>query len=498
MPSRTQSYTIPDEYSNVDELAAPAPVENPTERQLYRHSTLEKRLDRGSNKDDKAHKKKHDDVDGSWLDLSTSHERLHANLTEVSVPAPVEDEEKPPIFQEPDVLESPVPSDTSHTSNAQISRRERASRFATELYTVSYLILFSILGTLARLGLQALTVYPGAPVINGSLWANFGGSLIMGFLAEDRKVFREEWGRKPTSDIESPSSKSEDLAALGKAHATVKRTIPLYIGLATGFCGSFTSFSSFMRDAFLALSNDLPTPLYHPSPTNQATTTTVRRNGGYSFMAVLAIIIITPSLCLVSLQFGAHLALVADPFLPSLHFTFQRKVVDRALVAIAWLIWLGAIFITIFPPDRPVGPASKGTWARETWRSQALFALVLAPLGCLLRFYASLHLNGRISSFPLGTFTVNIFGALVLGMCYDLQHSNIGGRVGCQVLQGVMDGFCGCLTTVSTWVAELKGLRRRHAYIYGGVSVAVALAGLVVVMGSLRWTKGFRAPVCLT
>ncbi len=26
------------------------------------------------------------------------------------------------------------------------------------------------------------------------LWANFGGSLFMGFLSEDRMLFKEEWG----------------------------------------------------------------------------------------------------------------------------------------------------------------------------------------------------------------------------------------------------------------------------------------------------------------
>ena len=73
-----------------------------------------------------------------------------------------------------------------------------------------------------------------------------------------------------------------------------------------------------------------------------------------------------------------------------------------------------------------------------------------------------------------------------------------GGRVGCQVLQGMMDGFCGCATTVSTWVAELRGLRRGHAYRYGGVSVGVGLGLLVVIMGSERWTVGFGSTACRT
>lgn len=94
----------------------------------------------------------------------------------------------------------------------------------------------------------------------------------------------------------------------------------------------------------------------------------------------------------------------------------------------------------------------------------------------------------------------NVFGTVVLGMCFDLQHAgaSVAGIAGCQVLQGVQDGFCGCLTTVSTWVAELKGLRRRHAYIYGFTSVSVGFCCLVVVIGGLRWTVGLQSPVCIT
>ncbi|KAK0868833.1 hypothetical protein LTR87_014003 [Friedmanniomyces endolithicus] len=83
------------------------------------------------------------------------------------------------------------------------------------------------------------------------------------------------------------------------------------------------------------------------------------------------------------------------------------------IVFLAWASWLGAVLLAIWPPDRPSGPSSHGSWANETWRGQALFALVFAPLGCLLRFYASLKLNGLVPSFPLGTFAVNMLGTAV-------------------------------------------------------------------------------------
>ena len=457
--------------------------------------------------------------------------QAHSNVPEVRAPSPVRSPDIETLGQSAieegggDGNQDPArpTRSTNEPSSIETSNRPRtddeikvgssrplqkASESATQFYTISNLIFFAILGTLARLGLQALTFYPGAPVVFSEVWANFGGSLFMGFLSEDRMLFKEEWGT-PTyhqqleearlqarNQEESPGSSSPkgaiDLAAAKKTHSATKKTIPLYIGLATGFCGSFTSFSSFMRDVFLALSNDLRTPLDYPGDysSENAAASTIPRNGGYSFMALLAVIIITVALSMSGLYFGAHLAIFLEPYTPSLPYSFTRKVLDRAIVVLAWGSWLGAIFLSIWPPDRfRDGP--------DVWRGRAVFALVFAPLGCLGRFYVSLHLNRLIPSFPLGTFVVNIFGTAVLGMCWDLQHVPMGGVVGCQVLQGIQDGFCGCLTTVSTWVSELGSLKRGHAYRYGVVSVMMGLCFLVVIMGSLRWTQGFAQILCI-
>ncbi|KAL6239727.1 hypothetical protein BDW75DRAFT_198131 [Aspergillus navahoensis] len=360
-----------------------------------------------------------------------------------------------------------------------LPEREPLSPHATTLYTLSYLIFFSIFGTLARLGLQALTFYPGAPVVTGVLWANVGGSLLMGFFLEDKNVFREEWGT-PNKD---PSSNSTSKAEESRRHTSVKKTIPLYIGVTTGFCGSFTSFSSFIRDTFLALSNDLlPADLSNASPTP--------RNGGYSFLALIAVVLTTVSLSLSALIAGSHLALALNhlPIPHTLPFRLTRHIIDPLFTILGLGSWLGTILLAIFPP---IG--------HKAWRGDALFAIVFAPLGALLRFYISSWLNARIPSFPLGTFAVNIVGTIILAMCYDLQHVEVGASalVSCQVLQGVMDGFCGCATTVSTWVAELNGLKKRiEAYVYGVVSVGVALGFFVVITGSLKWTVGFVEPVC--
>ncbi|KAK8232063.1 putative chromosome condensation protein [Phyllosticta capitalensis] len=382
------------------------------------------------------------------------------------------------------------------------------SALATHLYTISYLVFFSILGTLARLGLQWLTFYPGAPVVFSELWANVGGTFVMGFLAEDRQLFREEWGNGaplPRNAKDEPGASAE----LAAQHSKVKKTIPLYIGLATGFCGSFTSFSSFVRDVFLALSNDMPAPFNHPYPTGSprpSYSQTLHRNGGYSFLAIIAVIIITLALCTSAYTVGGHLAIFTHPFTPTLPFRVSRRIIDPLFVPLSFLCWLAAIIMAAVPPDRPGGPAAtSSSWASDSWRGQALFACVFAPLGALLRWWLSARLNPCVPSFPLGTFAVNVFGTAVLGMAFDLQHVRIGGgalvgggRVGCQVLEGVMDGFCGCLTTVSTWVAEIRGLRTKQAYTYAGASVLTGLGVLIVIMGSVKWSTGFESASCAT
>ncbi|CZR57344.1 related to chromosome condensation protein (CrcB) [Phialocephala subalpina] len=534
-PSRDAGYDATDNYANLNEIAASSPVQNDDGQHLHRVRTLEERRSHHSGETSREARRqslartishssrrprnsRRSSQGGTSYDIPDNY----VNLDELATPSPVENPNEEPVYLHKS-LEEAKKQEQQYERNQIRQRREElavgqkpkeekdeekvvhhVSRFATQLYTISYLILFSFFGTLARLGLQAITFYPGAPVVFSELWANVGGSLVMGFLSEDRMLFKEEWGtpeydqqlqkaKEQSQDEESGSSTDQaiDLAAAKKAHAATKKTIPLYIGLATGFCGCFTSFSSFIRDAYLAMSNALPTPLNHPADYGvfESSTSTVSRNGGYSFMALLAVIVTTVSLSISALHIGAHLAIFSEPWTPTMPFSFCRKFLDRLAVVLAWGCWLGAIFLAIWPPDRHDNPP-------EIWRGRAVFALVFAPLGCLGRFYASIYLNSKISSFPLGTFVVNIFGTAIIGMSYDLQHVPLGGAIGCQVLQGIEDGFCGCLTTISTWVSELSSLRRRNAYRYGAASVVIAFCFLVVIMGSLQWTKGFSALQC--
>ncbi|KAK4989134.1 hypothetical protein LTR50_003470 [Elasticomyces elasticus] len=516
--SITSRYSGPNDY-DLEEIATPAAAQNLGDNFTYRPDVLGEKHG-GSDQQQRAFKNRvakdqpsRRNVGRQRSRASEVEEEEEMNLDEIAVPAPIQnrndalshvhshslEESRMPqwIASSEDLVEAPPFAYTkfqAEKGNPPASQKG-ASKFATQLFTVSYLILFSILGTLSRLGIQWLTFYPGTPLATPVLWANFAGSLIMGFLAEDRQLFQEEWGGvskvEDRGERERPRDIHRDWSHGRKAHGTVKKTIPLYIGLATGFCGSLTSFSTFQRDVFLALSNRLPIPYSYPhtATSGAIATTPLPRNGGYSFLAVIAVLIYTTSLSLSALKIGAHVALALDPWTPTLSFNFTRRVLDRLVVFLAWGCWLGALFLCIWPPDRPGGPSSRGSsWANETWRGTALFAILFAPLGCLLRFYVSLKLNGIVASFPLGTFAVNMFGCAVEAMLYDLQHVPLstasgisgGGVVGCQILQGLMDGFCGCLTTFGRWAGPVL----YHLW-ECGMDCWVGLAGLYYRTGSL-------------
>ena len=112
-----------------------------------------------------------------------------------------------------------------------------------------------------------------------------------------------------------------------------------------------------------------------------------------------------------------------------------------------------------------------------------LFALCWAPFGALLRWRLG-KLNSLAPSFPLGTFAANFVGCGLAAMASVLELSIPGSSVPCRVLSGFSLGFCGALSTVSTFVCELKHLTRAQAYLYGLSTVVLSQALALLIIGT--------------
>ncbi|PWW79646.1 hypothetical protein C7212DRAFT_170936 [Tuber magnatum] len=284
-----------------------------------------------------------------------------------------------------------------------------------------YLIIFSILGTLSRIGLVSITTYEATP-LPPLFWPQFAGCLLMGFFLEDKTLF-------PVS---------------------TKTTEPLYLGLTTGYCGSVTTFSSFILGAFEQLAN---TALVHP-----------RRRTRDDVAALLAYVIGTIAISLGGLQVGAHLAAFSKGLLRKLRCRWA----DMLAVPIGLGVWVASVIMAVFI---------------RKWRGDVLFACIFSPPGAIVRYWVSRLGNPMCKAFPVGTFMVNMLGTAALAGLLAGRYVHSGGNT-CDVLRGLGEGFCGCLTTVSTFVVEVQGLRTGHGYTYAGASIVVGLCLTVLILGS--------------
>jgi CrcB protein len=102
-----------------------------------------------------------------------------------------------------------------------------------------------------------------------------------------------------------------------------------------------------------------------------------------------------------------------------------------------------------------------------------LLIVLGAMVGAPLRYLADRYLQARHDSvFPWGTLGVNVGGSFILGA---LMAGDVSNPV--RVLLGV--GFCGALTTYSTFGYETVRLVEDRAYFYAAANVTASIvAGL--------------------
>ncbi|WP_253610935.1 fluoride efflux transporter CrcB [Bifidobacterium pseudolongum] len=97
--------------------------------------------------------------------------------------------------------------------------------------------------------------------------------------------------------------------------------------------------------------------------------------------------------------------------------------------------------------------------------------------GGVVRAWTSSKLNRTDWRIPYGTLIVNLAGSFILGMMVGLM---MHGVVSPNVKALVVTGFCGGLTTFSTFISEVVALfddgRGMHAWAYWIGSVILGLA----------------------
>jgi len=188
--------------------------------------------------------------------------------------------------------------------------------------------------------------------------------------------------------------------------------------------------------------------------------------GSVKFIDGLTKIIFTLTISIGSLLFGKRLACA----LPEREYKSIDSTRYRYLFSLLSLLSYAATLVTYFL--LPHG-----------YREKATSALLFAFPGALSRYALSTLLNTRNPRFPFGTFTANMFGTALLAAFHVLTPFSP------DIMQGLSDGYCGCLTTISTFAAELVALEReRWKWRYGMYSLGIGQILVVLIVGVPIWT----------
>lgn len=339
------------------------------------------------------------------------------------------------------------------------------------LFLLSF-VTASILGSYARFGVSRLANYEPSYVSSGSvLWSNLTSSMLMGMF----QIFKIH----------------DYFEARGLA--------PFFGVVTTGFCGTFSSYSSMMLETFLNSTSLTISDLAQGSKLPN------RAYGILEFLStILANLFISTSAYLFGRELAAHVVvpLTSDIEEPEDKLELSKRVpklwVHRTLQVVHALFILMAIPLTaLFIVLACVYDNS----SQGIWTLPPLFAIA----GSYIRFELSNWLNGINKDFPIGTFTANQLGSLLIAVFQIIYRGrrNFGDDLTvartvrqCRVITGLTSGFSGGLSTISTFINEGYRLGFTDMLIYYATSVAVSYSLIVIILGSYAWTRGLTSPLC--
>ena len=125
------------------------------------------------------------------------------------------------------------------------------------------------------------------------------------------------------------------------------------------------------------------------------------------------------------------------------------------------------------------------------WKSVVAIC-VGASLGALLRWWLGAQLNSLFPTIPPGTLTANLVGGYIIGVAIAFFATYSAIAPEWRLL--VITGFCGGLTTFSTFSAEIVTLMQQGRAVWALGAAAAHLFGSVLMtlagIATVHWIRG--------
>ncbi|KAJ1954673.1 hypothetical protein EC988_002307 [Linderina pennispora] len=349
-----------------------------------------------------------------------------------------------------------IPVDASSQTSPPPPRMP-TPRFLYEGPVIASLVLFSMVGVLIRVHLNRLFTYDGAPAF-ALIWSQMVGCFIMGIASQLKGVL-------------------------------VSHSPALNLGITTGLCGSITTFSSWQLGVYdMFFNSQRYNHTRFKNFLGGMTEITVTLGGSVGAFRLGQMVGREIRLC-----YGAP-ARPLPTGLPIGRVDTGHFPVQPAARRAGWMSWsqwrLTDATLVIFAV---LGTIATAVVIALAWHTRSVsVALLFGPIGTLLRWQLS-KFNAKPPRFvprvarnlPVGTFLANVFGSMVLSIVHLCQTGAVVGPSvpACYVLAAMADGFCGCLTTISTFTVEVTSLSSRRSMAYAAISIVVAQAFFLLING---------------
>lgn len=296
---------------------------------------------------------------------------------------------------------------------------------------------FTVLGTYTRLGIFRLSSYePSYITATSTIWSNMVACFLFGAIRYADGIIT----------IDS-------------------YTLP---SLTTGFCGTASSFSSFILELFQHSTHSAISGAQYP-------------NAGYGVMEFLSVLLIQLVASGGALVFGQT---VARHLLN--HYTSYHKKLQKFINYGGKLMRFACIPIVV----SQIVLAIVFSGNSRFWTLDALFGIV----GASIRFELSKHFNNRFNWFPMGTFLANIISSTLACVLFILRyglkdgHPLVTNAEATSMVLYLLLGFCGSLSTLSTFVYEGNNMPITNACWYYFLSVGICFCVSIVITGTYAWT----------
>ncbi|XVF36862.1 hypothetical protein REPUB_Repub19eG0095100 [Reevesia pubescens] len=356
----------------------------------------------------------------------------------------------------PEDVISPLPVDPQKCSGDKSQEKQGLPLLLEYKSCLIHLAVFGILGVLTRYLLERLFgpsvsgVTSNQTIVYPNLPSNMVGSFLMGWLGV---VFKGDISQ--VSDI-------------------------LAIGLTTGYLGSLTTFSGW-NQKMLDLSVN-----------------------GHWVQAVLGFLT-GLFLAAYSIIFGIETAKgfrwihkrlnkSTKNEVPGTCCNWKLNSFGRHLAAMVVLLLVLGVLLSMS------GALLKEEFGGGSSGAQLWLACLVAPLGVWIRWFLA-RLNGHglgkteiLKWLPFGTLIANVSAACIMAGLSTVQKS-VNTKNFNTVATGIQLGFLGCLSTVSTFIAEFNAMREsKHpwrAYVYASITTGVSFVLGILIYNVPVWTEGF-------